>query len=203
MIMFIQLTMALHQRQRQSCKRRTLPQVLSHTVHLALTGRFPSNHWCGIEICRWYRGREAITDFPECDSRAQDALWHWHIQRGKSLYALFKDSKGHFQKTPEDLFWHFTPHSNRKRTRWLAPGYPGNTDLHQTCPMLRYCSNHSFSFLLPKDRSGSPCLQLFNLNFPGPYQEPLPIKESSLPWPDFSYKISCSDSTSLTHKGRI
>lgn len=40
----IQLTMALHQRQRQSCKRRTLPQVLSHTVHLALTGRFPSNH---------------------------------------------------------------------------------------------------------------------------------------------------------------
>lgn len=44
MIMFIQLTMALHQRQRQSCSRRTLPQVLSHTVHLALTGRFPSNH---------------------------------------------------------------------------------------------------------------------------------------------------------------
>lgn len=62
-IMSIQLTMALHQRQRQSCKRRTLPQVLSHTVHLALTGRFPSNHWCGIEICKWYRGREAIWTF--------------------------------------------------------------------------------------------------------------------------------------------
>lgn len=43
-------TIALHQRQRQSCKRRTLPHVLSHTVHLALTGRFPSSHWCGIEI---------------------------------------------------------------------------------------------------------------------------------------------------------
>lgn len=57
MVTFIQLTMALHQRQRQSCKRRTLPQVLSHTVHLALTGRFPSNHWCGIEICKWDRGR--------------------------------------------------------------------------------------------------------------------------------------------------
>lgn len=55
--------MALHQRQRQSCKRRTLPQVLSHTVHLALTGRFPSSHWCGIEICKWYRGREAIWAF--------------------------------------------------------------------------------------------------------------------------------------------
>lgn len=46
------LTIALHQRQRQSCRRSTLPQVLSHIVHLALTGRFPSSHWCGIEIYR-------------------------------------------------------------------------------------------------------------------------------------------------------
>lgn len=40
--------MALHQRQRQSCSRRTLPQFLSHTTHLALTGRLPSSHWWGI-----------------------------------------------------------------------------------------------------------------------------------------------------------
>lgn len=73
MITFIELTMALHQRQRQSCKRRTLPQVLSHTVHLALTGRFPSNHWCGIEICKWYRGREAIWTF---QSATQECRMH-------------------------------------------------------------------------------------------------------------------------------
>lgn len=42
-------TMALHQRHRQSCSRRTLPQFRSHTTHLALTGRFPSNHWWGID----------------------------------------------------------------------------------------------------------------------------------------------------------
>lgn len=44
-------TIALHQRHFQSCRRRTLPQVLSQTAHLALTGRFPSNHWWGIAIC--------------------------------------------------------------------------------------------------------------------------------------------------------
>lgn len=44
----VSLTMALHQRQRQSCSRLTLPQFLSHTTHLALTGRFPSSHWWGI-----------------------------------------------------------------------------------------------------------------------------------------------------------
>ncbi|TNN34068.1 hypothetical protein EYF80_055768 [Liparis tanakae] len=32
------------ERQRQSCSRRTLPQFLSHTTHLALTGRLPSSH---------------------------------------------------------------------------------------------------------------------------------------------------------------
>ena len=43
------LTMALHQRHLQSCRRRTLPHVLSQTLHLAETGRFPSNHWWGID----------------------------------------------------------------------------------------------------------------------------------------------------------
>lgn len=47
------LTMALHQRQRQSCSLRTLPHVRSHTTHLALTGRFPSSHWWGIDT--WTR----------------------------------------------------------------------------------------------------------------------------------------------------
>lgn len=46
------LTIALHHRQRQSCRRSTLPHVFSHTVHLALTGKFPSSHWCGMAICR-------------------------------------------------------------------------------------------------------------------------------------------------------
>jgi hypothetical protein len=41
-------TVALHQRQRQSCKRRTEPHVLSQWVHFADTGKFPSCHWCGI-----------------------------------------------------------------------------------------------------------------------------------------------------------
>ena len=45
------LTIALHQRQRQSCSLSTLPHVLSHTAHLALTGRLPSNHWWGMAIC--------------------------------------------------------------------------------------------------------------------------------------------------------
>lgn len=48
----VSLTMALHQRHRQSCSRLTLPQFLSHTTHLALTGRFPSSHWWGINTCR-------------------------------------------------------------------------------------------------------------------------------------------------------
>lgn len=48
------LTIALHQRQRQSWSLSTLPHVLSHTAHLALTGRFPSNHWWGIAICRFH-----------------------------------------------------------------------------------------------------------------------------------------------------
>lgn len=47
------LTIALHQRQRQSCSLSTLPHVLSHTAHLALTGRLPSNHWWGIAICKF------------------------------------------------------------------------------------------------------------------------------------------------------
>lgn len=38
------LTMALHQRQRQSCSLRTLPQVRSQTAQRALTGKFPSSH---------------------------------------------------------------------------------------------------------------------------------------------------------------
>jgi len=48
---FIAPTIALHQRHFQSCRRKTLPQVLSQTAHLALTGRLPSNHWWGIAIC--------------------------------------------------------------------------------------------------------------------------------------------------------
>lgn len=42
------LTIALHQRQRQSCSLRTLPHVLSQTAQRALTGRFPSSHWWGM-----------------------------------------------------------------------------------------------------------------------------------------------------------
>lgn len=48
---FIAPTIALHQRHFQSCRRKTLPQVLSQTAHLALTGKLPSNHWWGIAIC--------------------------------------------------------------------------------------------------------------------------------------------------------
>lgn len=155
--------MALHQRQRQSCKRRTLPQVLSHTVHLALTGRFPSSHWCGIEICKWYRGREAIWAF---QSATQGRRMHCGTETYKeaSLYMhCLRTAKAISGKTwgPLLAFYITLKH---KETRWLAPGYPGNTDLH----MLRYCCNHSFIFLLPKLRLGSPCLQLFNLNSPSP-----------------------------------
>lgn len=45
------LTIVLHQRHFQSCRRRTLPQVLSQTAHLALTGKFPSSHWWGMATC--------------------------------------------------------------------------------------------------------------------------------------------------------
>lgn len=43
--------MALHQRHRQSCSLRTLPQVRSQTAQRALTGRFPSSHWWGMATC--------------------------------------------------------------------------------------------------------------------------------------------------------
>lgn len=52
MLGYVVLTMALHHKQRQSCKRSTLPHVLSQTAHFALTGRLPSSHWCGIAIYR-------------------------------------------------------------------------------------------------------------------------------------------------------
>lgn len=45
------LTMALHQRHRQSCSLRTLPQARSQTAQRALTGRLPSSHWWGMATC--------------------------------------------------------------------------------------------------------------------------------------------------------
>lgn len=41
-------TVALHHRQRQSCRRKTEPHVFSQWLHFAETGKFPSCHWCGI-----------------------------------------------------------------------------------------------------------------------------------------------------------
>lgn len=43
-------TVERHQRQRQSCRRITEPHVLSHTMHLADTGRLPSIHWWGMTM---------------------------------------------------------------------------------------------------------------------------------------------------------
>lgn len=39
---------ARHHKQRQSWSRSTEPHVLSHWIHFADTGRFPSIHWCGM-----------------------------------------------------------------------------------------------------------------------------------------------------------
>lgn len=154
--------MALHHRQRQSCKRRTLPQVLSHTVHLALTGRFPSNHWCGIEICKRYRGREATWTF---QSATQGRRRHCGTEMCREtrlsahcLRAAEVISRKHLRTTLGILH-----HAQAHRPRDLLQA-PQDTDLHQTSHMISYCSYHSIIFLLPKFSPGSPCLQLFNLN---------------------------------------
>lgn len=58
-------------------------------------------HW-DLQVIKRAR---SLTDFAEHNSRVQDALWHWDIQRRKSECALFKEGKGHFQRTPLLAFY--------------------------------------------------------------------------------------------------
>lgn len=67
------LTMALHQRHRQSCSLRTLPQVRSQTAQRALTGRFPSSHWWGMATCG--EGQSPMAHQP-CRPRALEGQRH-------------------------------------------------------------------------------------------------------------------------------
>lgn len=144
-------------------------------------------------------------DFPECNSRAQDVALR-HTERQVFICTVQGQQSQHLEYT-QGAFLTFYIMFEHKESRWLAPGYPGNTDLHETSHMLRYCSNHSFIFLLPKLRPGSTCLQWFNLNSLVHSRSLILIRNPCYPsWTFYAESHALTVKafpTLVTHKGRI